>query len=148
MSDDKKGNVFSIENLLKQREFNEAQGQNKNFAAPSVSNEAMLILNALGNLQLSLNTIITHFSAILYAMRKNEPRLFELMQIGVKISEYVNRQFQIDQYRASPSVDLQLLSKLSKPLAELELGLQEKGIEYLEDAKSEYQRFLQTQKGS
>jgi hypothetical protein len=145
---EKKGNVFDIDRLLNDgKEFESARAQNQNFAGPGVSNEAMLILNGLGNLQLSLNSIITQFSAVLYAMRKTEPVLFELMQIGVKISEYVNRQYQIDQYRQSPNIDLQLLSKMGEAITKLEFELTEKGVEYLVDAKAEYQRFLDSQKG-
>ena len=145
---DKKGNVFNIDNLINDgKEFEQARNQNQNFAGPGVSNEAMLILNALGNLQLSLNSIITQFSAILYAMRKSDMDLFELMQVGVKISEYVNRQYQIEQYRSSPNIDLQLLSKMDEAITKLENELLEKGVEYIEDAKSEYQRFLESQKG-
>jgi len=146
---EKKGNVFDIGRLLNDgKEFESARAQNQNFAGPGVSNEAMLILNALGNLQLSLNSIITQFSAILYAMRKSDVEFFELMQVGVKISEYVNRQYQIEQYRSSPNIDLQLLSKMDEAITKLENELLEKGIEYIEDAKSEYQRFLESQKGS
>jgi hypothetical protein len=146
---EKKGNVFDIDRLLNDgKEFESARAQNQNFAGPGVSNEAMLILNALGNLQLSLNSIITQFSAILYAMRKSDVEFFELMQVGVKISEYVNRQYQIEQYRSSPNIDLQLLSKMDEAITKLENELLEKGIEYIEDAKSEYQRFLESQKGS
>ena len=145
---DKKGNVFNIDNLINDgAEFEQARNQNQNFAGPGVSNEAMLILNGLGNLQLSLNSIITQFSAILYAMRKSDLELFELMQIGVKISEYVNRQFQIEQYRSSPNIDLDLLTKMNEAINKLEDELLAKGIEYIEDAKSEYQRFLDSQKG-
>jgi hypothetical protein len=145
---EKKGNVFNIDRLLNDgKEFENARTQNQNFAGPGVSNEAMLILNGLGNLQLSLNSIITQFSAILYAMRKSDLELFELMQIGVKISEYVNRQFQIEQYRSSPNIDLQLLSKMNEAINKLEDELLAKGIEYIEDAKAEYQRFLDSQKG-
>jgi flagellar biosynthesis chaperone FliJ len=145
---DKKGNVFNIDNLINDgAEFEQARNQNQNFAGPGVSNEAMLILNGLGNLQLSLNSIITQFSAILYAMRKSDMDLFELMQVGVKISEYVNRQYQIEQYRSSPNIDLQLLSKMDEAITKVENELLEKGIEYIEDAKSDYQRFLESQKG-
>jgi len=145
---EKKENVFNIDNLINDgKKFEQARNQNQNFAGPGVSNEAMLILNGLGNLQLSLNSIITQFSAILYAMRKSNPELFELMQVGVKISEYVNRQFQIEQYRSSPNVDLDLLAKMNKAINKLEDELHAKGIEYIEDAKSEYQRFLESQKG-
>jgi len=145
---EKKGNVFNIDRLLNDgKEFENARTQNQNFAGPGVSNEAMLILNGLGNLQLSLNSIITQFSAILYAMRKSDLELFELMQIGVKISEYVNRQFQIEQYRSSPNIDLDLLTKMNEAINKLEDELLAKGIEYIEDAKSEYQRFLDSQKG-
>jgi flagellar biosynthesis chaperone FliJ len=145
---EKKGNVFDIDRLLNDgKEFESARAQNQNFAGPGVSNEAMLILNALGNLQLSLNSIITQFSAILYAMRKSDVEFFELMQVGVKISEYVNRQYQIEQYRSSPNIDLQLLSKMDEAITKVENELLEKGIEYIEDAKSDYQRFLESQKG-
>ena len=145
---EKKGNVFNLDNLIKQgREFEDTRSQNQNFAGPGLSNEAMLILNGIGNLQLSLNSIITQFSAILYAMRKSDLELFELMQIGVKISEYVNRQFQIEQYRSSPNIDLDLLTKMNEAINKLEDELLAKGIEYIEDAKSEYQRFLDSQKG-
>jgi len=145
---DKKGNVFNIDNLINDgAEFEQARNQNQNFAGPGVSNEAMLILNGLGNLQLSLNSIITQFSAILYAMRKSDMELFELMQVGAKISEYVNRQYQIEQYRSSPNIDLQLLSKMDEAITKVENELLEKGIEYIEDAKSDYQRFLESQKG-
>jgi len=145
---DKKGNVFNIDNLINDgAEFEQARNQNQNFAGPGVLNGAMLILNALGNLQLSLNSIITQFSAILYAMRKSDVEFFELMQVGVKISEYVNRQYQIEQYRSSPNIDLQLLSKMDEAITKVENELLEKGIEYIEDAKSDYQRFLESQKG-
>jgi hypothetical protein len=80
-------------------------------------------------------------------MRKSDLELFELMQIGVKISEYVNRQFQIEQYRSSPNIDLDLLTKMNEAINKLEDELLAKGIEYIEDAKSEYQRFLDSQKG-
>ena len=145
---EKKENVFNIDNLINDgKKFEQARNQNQNFAGPGVSNEAMLILNGLGNLQLSLNSIITQFSAILYAMRKSDLELFELMQIGVMISEYVNRQFQIEQYRSSPNIDLDLLTKMNEAINKLEDELLAKGIEYIEDAKSEYQRFLDSQKG-
>ena len=145
---EKQGNVFDLDRLLNDgKEFENARSQNQNFAGPGISNEAMLILNALGNLQLSLNSIITQFSAVLYAMRKTDAEIFGLMQIGVKISEYVNRQYQIDQYRSAPNIDLQMLAKMDEAITKLENELLEKGIEYIEDAKSEYQRFLQTQKG-
>jgi len=148
MNKDKKGNVIDIQRLVNQvKEFDHQQSEDQNFAVPGVSNEAMLILNGLGNLQLSLNSIITQFSAILYAMRKSNPELFELMQVGVKISEYVNRQYQIKQYRQSPNIDLQLLSKMGEAITKLENELLEKGVGYIEDAKSEYQRFLDSQKG-
>ena len=133
---DKKGNVFNLDNVIKQIE--DTANINQNFAGPGVTNEAMLILNGIGNLQLSLNSIITQFSAILYAMRKSDLELFELMQIGVKISEYVNRQFQIEQYRSSPNIDLDLLTKMNEAINKLEDELLAKGIEYIEDAKSEY----------
>ena len=145
---EKKENIFNIDKLINDgKEFEQACNQNQNFAGPSVSNEAMLILNGIGNIQLSLNSIITQFSAILYAMRKSNPELFELMQIGVKISEYVNRQYQIEKYRSSPNIDLQLLTKMNEAINKLEDELLAKGIEYIEDAKSEYQRFLESQKG-
>ena len=145
---EKKGNVFDIDRLLNDgKEFENARTQNQNFAGPSVPNEAMLILNGIGNLQLSLNIIITQFSAVLYTMRKTDAELFELMQVGVKISEYVNRQYQIEQYRSSPNIDLQLLSKMDEAITKLENELLEKGVEYIEDAKAEYQRFLESQKG-
>jgi hypothetical protein len=154
---DKKGNVLDLERLLNDgldrllndgKEFESARAQNQNFAGPAVSNEGMLILNTLGNLQLSLNSIITQFSAVLYAMRKTDSEMFGLMLAGVKISEYVNRKFQIEQYRSSPNIDLQMLAKMEEVITKLENELLEKGVEYIEDAKSEYQRFLQTQKGA
>jgi hypothetical protein len=148
MNKDKKGNVFDIDALIKEGEkYGVAQRENQNFAGSGVSNEGMLILNGIGNLQLSLNSIITQFSAVLYAMRKTNVEIFELMQVGVKISEYVNRQYQIEQYRSSPNIDLGLLSKMEGAITKVENELLEKGIEYIEDAKAEYQRFLQTQKG-
>jgi hypothetical protein len=146
---EKQGNVFNIDSLLNDgKEFESARAQNQNFAGPSVSNESMLILNALGNLQLSLNSIVTQFSAVLYAMRKTNPEIFGLMQIGVKVSEYVNRQYQIEQYRSSPNIDLQLLSKMDEAIIKLENELLEKDIEYIEDAKAEYQRFLASREGN
>lgn len=145
---EKKGNVFDLDRLLNDgKEFENARSQNQNFAGPGVSNESMLILNSLGNLQLSLNSIITQFSAVLYAMRKTDSEMFGLIQIGVKISEYVNRQYQIDQYRSSPNIDLQLLTKMNEAINKLEDELLAKGIEYIDDAKSEYQRFLDSLKG-
>jgi len=144
----KKENVFDIDGLLNDgKEFENARTQNQNFVGPGISNEAMLILDGLGILQLSLNSIITQFSAILYAMRKSDMELFDLMQIGVKISEYVNRQYQIEKYRSSPNIDLGLLAKMNEAINNLEDELLAKGIEYIEDAKSEYQRFLESQKG-
>jgi hypothetical protein len=143
---DKNGNVFNLDDLIKQIDG----AANINQASPDcpvLSREAMLILNGLGNLQLSLNSIITQFSAILYAMRKSDLKLFELMQIGVKISEYVNRQYQIEQYRSSPNIDLQMLTKMNEAITKLEDELFVRGVEYIEDAKSEYQRFLEIQKG-
>jgi hypothetical protein len=141
---DKKGNVFNLDSLIS--DGDEQIGKQSQFG-PGVPHEFVLILNALGNLQLSLNSIITQFSAILYAMRKSNVELFELMQVGVKISEYVNRQYQIEQYRASPNIDLQLLAKMNEAINRLEDELLNKGLEYIEDAKSEYQRFLESQKG-
>jgi len=150
---DKKGNVLNIDNLLNQgKEFAEGWTAldgctlDQNFAGPVVSNETLLILNGINNLQLSLNSIITQFSAILYAMRKSDLELFELMKIGVKISEYVNSQLQIEQYRSSPNVDLKLLATMDEAITKLELWLTEKGVEYLEDARMDYQKFLQIQK--
>jgi hypothetical protein len=145
---EKKGNVFDLDRLLNDgKEFENARAQNQNFAGAGVSNEAMLILNGLGNLQLSLNSIITQFSAILYAMRKSNPELFELMQVGVKISEYVNRQYQASQYRKTPNIDLSLMTKMNEAITKLEFELTEKSVEYLVDANAEYQRFLDSQKG-
>jgi len=142
---EKKGNIFNLDNVIKQIE--DTANVNQNFAVPNMSHEAILILNGVANSQMSLNSIVTQISAYLYAMRKTNAEIFGLMQTGVKISEYVNRQFQIEQYRSSPNIDLDLLTKMNEAINKLEDELLAKGIEYIEDAKSEYQRFLDSQKG-
>jgi len=145
---DKKGNVFNLDDVI--QKIDDTANVNQNFAVPNMSHEAILILNAVANSQMSLNSIVTQISAYLYAMRKTNAEIFGLMQTGVKISEYVNRQYQIDQYRSSANqapIDLGLLSKMNEAITKIENELLEKGVEYIDDAKAEYQRFLDTQKG-
>lgn len=136
MNKDKKDDVFNV--------F--GKGFNPDpYADPVDFNR--LLLNSTNNLQLCLNQIIAELSAILYAVRKSYPELYELMQVGVLINEYVNRRIIADNYKSAPrTIDLKELGKMNDQIDQLALKLVEKGSGFLEDAISQYEKYLK-QKG-
>lgn len=119
-----------------------AQSQTNNPMGQPVD-VGMLILNSTSNLQASLNQIIMELSGVIYAIKKNYPALYELMQVGVIINEYVNRKIIAETYRSGlGTIDLKELATMDSEIDKVALQLVEKGSGYLEDAINQYEAYL------
>lgn len=139
---------FDIMRLIKQgeefdREHQKTPQQPVNF----VSDETMLLLNHLQQLQASMNTMLTQIAGMRYALQKTDAEFMEKMDIGTVINEYVNIRLIIDAYRAKPGViDMNQLKGLNIQLNQVEKHLLEKGSEYLVDAKEAYAAYVKNSK--
>jgi len=103
----------------------------------------LLIINSTNNLQASLNRIITEFSAFLYAIKKSYPAIYELMEAGILINEYINRKIIADNCRSSlGTIDLNELAEMEREIDQLALRLVEKGSGYLDDAICQYEAYV------